>query len=180
VLGVLARFGVFAAVPTEGDISYADLATKVPLTERQVRRAIRHAMTKNIFHETRPDHVAHTALSMAVVKAPSLVPWFNHNLGEILPASSRLADTIEKYGDPQNPEDVALGLAWNWDKDTSLFSWFANDGEGEKKGWRARQFAQAMAAMDGGSHDTRHTVEAFDWASLGSGTLVDVGGDSYQ
>jgi 6-hydroxytryprostatin B O-methyltransferase len=179
VLSTFARFGVFEAVPTCGDISYADLAAKLPLTERQVRRLFRHAFTKNIFFEPRPNHVAHTALSIAPVKNRSLTPWINHNLGEILPASSRLPDAIERYGDSQDPTEVALSIAWNLEKGKGLFDWFKNDGEGPNKGWRARQFAQSMAAMDGGGHDIRYTTEGFDWGSLGEATVVDVSISTY-
>ncbi|KAJ9608228.1 hypothetical protein H2200_007216 [Cladophialophora chaetospira] len=178
VLNAFARFGVFEAVPTSGDISYVDLAAKLPLTERQLRRLFRHAMTKNVFYEPRPDHVAHTSLSMAPVKKRSLGPWINHNLGEILPASSRLADAIEKYGDSQEPNEVALGIAWNLEKGKGLFDWFKNDGEGSRKGWRARQFAEAMESMDGGGHDVQFVAEGFDWGSLGEAIVIDVGGSS--
>jgi 6-hydroxytryprostatin B O-methyltransferase len=131
-------------------------------------------MTKNIFFEPRPDHVAHTALSMAPVRKPSLTPWINHNLGEILPASSRLGDAVEKYGDSQDPTEAAISIAWNLEKGKGLFDWFRDDGEGSGKGWRARQFAQAMESMDGGGHETRFTADGFDWESLGEATVVDV------
>ncbi|EXJ72770.1 uncharacterized protein A1O5_03917 [Cladophialophora psammophila CBS 110553] len=178
VLNAFAKFGIFDAVPPDGDISYADLARKVPLTERQLRRLFRHAMTKNIFFEPRPDHVAHTALSMAPVKNPTLKPWIHHNLGEVLPASSRLADAVEKYGDTQDPTQTALSMAWNLGKGKSLFDWLENDGEGPERGWRARLFAQAMQAMDGGGHDRRYTIQGFNWEGLGGATVVDVGGSS--
>ncbi|OAP58310.1 hypothetical protein AYL99_07400 [Fonsecaea erecta] len=178
VLNMFARFGVFDAVPTDGDISYVDLARKVPLTERQLRRLFRHAMTKNIFFEPRPGHVAHTSFSMAPVKNPTLKPWIHHNLGEVLPASSRLADAVEKYGDSQDPTETALNMAWNLGKGKGLFEWLQNDGEGSEKGWRARLLAQAMQAMDGGGHDRKHTIQGFNWEALGEATVVDVGGSS--
>ncbi|OQU97665.1 hypothetical protein CLAIMM_03560 [Cladophialophora immunda] len=178
VLSAFARFGVFDAVPTDGDISYADLAQKVPITERQLRRLFRHAMTKNIFFEPRPNHVAHTSLSIAPVKNPSLKPWIHHNLGEVLPASSRLADAVEKYGDSQDPAETAFNMAWNLDRGKGLFDWLENDGEGSEKGWRARLFAQAMQAMDGGGHDRRYTLQGFNWEGLGEATVIDVGGSS--
>lgn len=131
-------------------------------------------MTKNIFYEPHPDHVAHTSLSIAPVKNSSLVPWLNHNLGEILPASSRLPDAVERYGESQDPTETPLSIAWNLEKGKGLFDWFKEDGEGDKKGWRARQFADSMAAMDGGGHDLKFTLEGFDWASLGKATVVDV------
>ncbi|OCT53374.1 putative O-methyltransferase [Cladophialophora carrionii] len=178
VLSVFAKFGVFEAVPTTGDISYSDLAAKLPMTERQVRRLFRHAMTKNIFFEPRPDYVAHTALSIAPVRKRSLTPWINHNLGDVLPASSRLGDAMEKYGDSQDPTETAISIAWNLETGKGLFDWFKGDGEGSEKGWRARQFARAMESMAGGGHETEYTADGFDWKSLGAATVVDVGGSS--
>ncbi|KIY00481.1 uncharacterized protein Z520_04166 [Fonsecaea multimorphosa CBS 102226] len=178
VLNAFARFGIFDAVPTDRDISYADLARKVPLTERQLRRLFRHAMTKNIFFEPRPDHVAHSSLSIAPVKNPTLKPWIHHNLGEVLPASSRLADAVEKYGDSQDPTATAFNMAWNLEEGKGLFDWLENDGHGSEKGWRARLFAQAMQAMDGGGHDRKYTIQGFNWEGLGEATVVDVGGSS--
>jgi 6-hydroxytryprostatin B O-methyltransferase len=173
-LSTLAKFGIFEAVPRSGDISYSELAVKVPLTDRQLRRVFRQAFTKNIFVESRPDHVAHNSLSLAPVENPSLKAWINHNLGDVMPASSRLPDAIEKFGDPKDPNDTALAIAFNFEKGKGLFDWFKNDGEGDRKGWRAQQFAECMASMDGGGHDKRFTAEAFDWGSLGEGTVVDV------
>ena len=161
-------------MPASGDISFSDLAAKLPLTERQLRRLFKHAMTKNIFCEPRPNHVAHTALSIAPLKNRSLIPWINHGLGVVLPASSRLADAIEKFGDSEDITQVAVSMAWNLEPGKGIFDFFKGDGEGPNEGWRARQFAEAMAAMDGGGHDRRYTVEGFDWGSLGEATVVDV------
>jgi 6-hydroxytryprostatin B O-methyltransferase len=177
---MFAAFGVFEAVPTTGDISYTDLAAKLPLTERQLRRLFRHVLTKNIFVEPRPDHVAHNSMSIAPVKNPSLVPWIGHNLSEVLRSSLCMPEAVEKWGESQNPTEVPLALAFNLEEGTSLFDWFKNDGEGEKKGWRARRFAACMAAMDGGGHDLKYVADGFDWESLGKATVVDVSGISSQ
>ncbi|OCT44649.1 S-adenosyl-L-methionine-dependent methyltransferase [Cladophialophora carrionii] len=136
VLHALERFGVFDAVPTDGDISYPDLAARTPLTEKQVRRIIRHARTKNLFTEPRPDHVAHNAFSIAPIKNPLLKPWIGHNLGEMLVASSRLGDAIAKYGDTDDVTRTGLSLGFGLGG-KSMWEWFAmddDDGRQEKGG----------------------------------------------
>ena len=67
-----------------------------------------------------------------------------------------------------SPVDMAMAHA------VPVFDWFKNEGEGERKGWRARQFAASMEAMDGGGHDRKFTVDGFDWEGLGEATVVDV------
>jgi hypothetical protein len=179
VLHALERFGVFDAVPTNGDISYTNLAAKIPLTEKQVRRIIRHAMTKNIFTEPRPDHVAHNAFSIAPIKNPLLKPWIGHNLGEMLVASSRLGDAIAKYGDTDDVTRTGLSLGFGLGG-KSMWEWFAMDDDDgrQEKGWRTRRFAQAMEIR--GGLDMAHIHNGFDWKSLGESTIVDVSGSSNQ
>ncbi|KIW53812.1 hypothetical protein PV05_06224 [Exophiala xenobiotica] len=177
VLQALERFGVFNAVPIDGDISYNNLAAGVPLNERQLRRIIRHAMTKNIFTEPRPDHVAHNAFSIAPIKNPLLQAWIGHNLGEMLVASAHLGDAIAKYGDTEDMTETGMSLGFHLEG-KSIWEWFVvDDDEGrQEKGWRTRRFAQAMEVR--GGHELVHIHNGFDWGSLGESRVVDLGGSS--
>lgn len=173
VLQALERFGVFNAVPIDGDISYNNLAARVPLNERQLRRIIPHAMTKNIFTEPRPDHVAHNVFSIGPIKNPLLQAWIGHNLGEMLVASAHLGDAIAKYGDTEDMTETGMSLGFHLEG-KSIWEWFVvDDDEGrQEKGWRTRRFAQAMEVR--GGHELVHIHNGFDWGSLGESRVVDV------
>lgn len=174
VLQALEEFAIFDSVPTEGDISYFELASKVGLAEEQLRRILRHAFTRNVFVESRPGHIAHNSISMAPVKNPTLKPWIGHNLGEILRASAFQVDAIAKYGTSEDISQTALMLAHNIE-DKSMWQWFAEDDQDGKKGkgWRFHRFTQAMQIAASG-HDPVQIVDGFDWSSLGHATVVDV------
>lgn len=47
-------------VPSGGQTSFQEIATKTGLSEVNVRRVLRHAMTMRVFQEPEPGMVAHT------------------------------------------------------------------------------------------------------------------------
>lgn len=175
VLEAIERFGIIDAVPLDGDTSYSEIASKTRLSESQVRRILRHAMTRNIFAEPRPGYIVHTAFSAVLVKMPSLRAWVGHNIDDESRASVRMSDAIEKWGESQDPTESGFNLAFNLGKESNVFGFFENDGEGEKKGWRARRFGLAMECMSAsGLHDVSHVHRGFDWGAIGKATIVDV------
>lgn len=175
MLHAIVKFGIITAVPLDGEISYEHLAQKVGLTERQVRRILRHAMTKRYFTESRSGFVAHTSLSAAPYRLPELRAWIEHNIDDHGPASCRMIEAIEKWGDSQDPHETGYSLAFGLGENENVFTFFENDGEGEKKGWRARRFGQAMSSMTaGGAHDVSHIRHGFMWKDLDHATIVDV------
>lgn len=177
-LSVLAHFDVFSAVPLEGDISYADIASKVNIPENRLRRFIRQAMSNHIFTEPRPGYVAHTATSAIPVKIPSLKSFIGHITEDGGPASVKVIEALERWGASDRPAESGFGIAWGLDlKDGKdcVFRFVADDGEGEKKGFRMKRIGHAMESMKGdGAYDVGHVQQGFDWASLGEATVVDV------
>jgi hypothetical protein len=181
VLQAIAKFGIISAVPLHDEISYTDLAAQVPLTERQLRRILRHAMTRRFFAESRPGYVVHTSLSATIARLPKLVSWIGHNIDEIGSASSRMIDAIEKWGDSQDPCQTGYNIAFGLSETDSIFTHFGTDGEGERKGWRGRRFGEAMESMtSGGAHDVSHILNGFAWGDLGPATVVDVSDALYR
>lgn len=56
-----------------------------------------------------------------------------------------------------------------------VFRFVAEDGEGDKKGFRMKRIGEAMESMKGdGTYNVAHAQQGFDWASLGKATVVDV------
>ncbi|KAI4113180.1 MAG: hypothetical protein LQ345_005784 [Seirophora villosa] len=180
-LAVLAHWDVFSAVPLDGEISYADLALKVGLAEERLRRFIRQAMTNHIFTESRPGFVAHTATSAVPARIPSFRWYIEHNAEDGGPAYPHVIPALEKWGASDQPAKSGFGIAFGLDaKDSkdSVFQFVAEDGEGEKKGFRMRRIGNAMEGMKGdGAYNVGHAQNGFDWASLGDdATVVDLGG----
>jgi ubiquinone/menaquinone biosynthesis C-methylase UbiE len=135
-------------------------------------------MTIRVFRESRPGYVAHTGPSAQFVTNPLLRDWFTFNLDEVLPGAVQLAEALRRYGDSEEPGECAIGIAYNFNSDETYWDFILKDGEGDRKGWRVKRFANAMkciAASSAHHHDFLQT--AFDWAGLGEGAqVVDVGG----
>jgi 6-hydroxytryprostatin B O-methyltransferase len=175
ILSSLTHYDVWNAVPLEGKISYADLSEKVGLPVNRLHRILRHAMTRRIFYEASPGHVAHTANSAAVVKDPPLASWIRHDVDEATRGLSWLNEALDKWGDTQDPNEAALCLAFNLPRGTGFWEFLQNDGEGDRKGFRAKRFGEAMAAMSKtGVFSNAHLHNKFDWDALGKATVVDV------
>lgn len=175
-LAVLAHWDVFSAVPLDGEISYAHLAAKVGLAEERLRRFIRQAMTNHIFTESRPGFVAHTATSAVPARIPSFRWYIEHNTEDGGPAYPHVIPALEKWGASDQPAKSGFGIAFGLDaKDSkdSVFQFVAEDGEGEKKGFRMRRIGNAMEGMKGdGAYNVGHAQNGFDWASLGDDAIV--------
>ena len=90
---------------------------------------------------------------------------------ETFPASAKLVEAVERYGDSQELNESA----WNVANNTELPIFRYLEGHPE----RAQRFAKTMAALtttDG--YHVRHLLNGYDWKSLGEATVVDVGGST--
>lgn len=180
MLDFLNQYRVFEAVPLDGDISYAELASKVGVSESILRRVIRHSMTQHTFTETRPGagRVVHTANSAFVARTPLMKSWFGHNFEECAAGSLKQVEVIRTYGDSQEPNESAGCIALNGgplEEGKTIFDFFETDGEGERKGWRMRRFGECMRiATQTGAYSSHHVHVGLDWDALGDATVVDV------
>lgn len=68
-LQAISRFHIASKVPSNGLISYKELAPKAGVDEPMLRRLLRHAMTLRIFREPRPGMVAHTQASKLLARS---------------------------------------------------------------------------------------------------------------
>ncbi|KAI4123070.1 MAG: hypothetical protein LQ338_005466, partial [Usnochroma carphineum] len=114
-LSVLAHWDVFSAVPLDGEISYADLAAKVGLSEERLRRFIRHAMTSHVFTESRPGYVAHTATSAVPARIPSFRWFIEHMAEDGGPAYPKVIPALEEWGATDQPAESGFGIAFGLD-----------------------------------------------------------------
>ena len=180
-LDVLSSFNVFSAVPLDGSASYSEVASKVGIPEDMLRRILRQSMTQRIFAETAPGsgRIVHTAASAVFVKKPQWHSWVGHNVDECNRSVVRVVDSIRRYGDGDGePGQTPFALAMypDFPKETPWFQWAAQEGEGEKQGWRMRRFGEAMSVISSeGSFGSSALQKNYDWSGLGPGaTMVDV------
>jgi len=171
VLRAVHVLGIAEAVPSTGSISMDALAAKVGAHAVPLRRVLRFAYTMRLFREPadQPDHVAHTPMS-ALIPATAPVLWL-------------------QLGDATQMQASAWQLPWalrNWPapplarSDPARRDFWTIVDEDEPDG---RGMALFTAAMRSGlqsmlGHNSRHVAVAFDWAGLGDGLVVDVGGGS--
>jgi 6-hydroxytryprostatin B O-methyltransferase len=144
-----------------------------------VQRVLRHAITRHIFAETSPGSgkIVHTCISAAPVKNPLLRSWIGLNLEEFAPASLNLVNAIKRYGESAEPfESAGVYTHFRDSKELkTLFEWFDADGEGERKGWRARRCGEAMVhIMRDPATDIKFIHDCYDWDGLGEAIVVDV------
>jgi 6-hydroxytryprostatin B O-methyltransferase len=176
ILHAVVRFGIAEAVPLDEPVTFEAIAKKVGLSTDRVTRLLRHGITNNLFEEPRPGYVAHTGLSSIIVREPLSKSWALHNFEEV--ATTRFIDAYDKFGESEEPTETANHIQFDYyathPKD-NVWKFFENDGEGEKKGYRMRRFAEAMVWAQGYRNDDDvYLTLGFDWASLGEATIVDV------
>ena len=85
------RFGLTTAFPVDRkEATYAELAMATGLSEDQVQRFLRYAMTFRIFQEPRKGVVAHTAASKLIADDPFMRQWIGMVSEDLWPAISKV------------------------------------------------------------------------------------------
>ncbi|KAH7032987.1 O-methyltransferase-domain-containing protein [Microdochium trichocladiopsis] len=185
-LSVLNHFDFWAAVPVDRSASYSEISKKVELPEDVVRRVIEHATTLRIFAETVPGspttRIVHTSRSAALAKSPGLKALVSTLLDDAGAPSMVLSQALEKYtkGRPQLTEKMSETSFAMLHKGEYANSWdyIENDGEGEQKGWRQRNFVTFMSYLKDMFHLENLVADSVDWTSFGEAHVVDIGGSA--
>ena len=94
-LHVVFEFKIAQAVPLdddhgEGTASYAEIAQRTGLAEREVRRVLKMVMMEDIFRKTEDGKVAHTAASKLLASDQNLIDWADVSYKEIMPAKYKV------------------------------------------------------------------------------------------
>lgn len=158
-------------VPKEGDISFADIAKASGVDEVLLRRFIQHLIHSNIFKESTPGHVSHTAASLLIKEQQGMRDSIGFLTEDIGPASTKVIEAHRKWPGSEEPNETGFNFEFN--TGDPFYVELAKDPE------RSRRFGAGMAFMTQGDlYDIRHLINGFDWAGLDEigGTVVDVGG----
>ncbi|KAM3069220.1 hypothetical protein ACMFMG_010736 [Clarireedia jacksonii] len=168
-LQAIARFQIAKKLPLHEEHTYEELAKSCGIPEKDLRRVLRFAMTSRIFREPRPSVVAHTSISRVIAEKPNMEAWISQACSNMWPAATRVVDAMEKWPGTEEPTHTGFNLANNTSDPFYV--------EIQKSPRRAREFADGMRFFHASPGlETSFVVEGYDWASLGTAKVVDVGG----
>ncbi|KAI3316711.1 S-adenosyl-L-methionine-dependent methyltransferase [Xylariaceae sp. AK1471] len=160
-------FELFSLVPTEGDISIEELATKAGLDVDRTARCVRMMATQRVFRESRPNFIAHTAASIAICKDEELRCAGQYMLDELFKAASATSQCLKT-----SPQDsVAAHSPFHTRHRVTMFQYYQVNPP------HAARFAKAMAGAAKLDRQISELRDFYSWKAL-SGTVVDVGGGS--
>jgi 6-hydroxytryprostatin B O-methyltransferase len=168
-LAAVTRFEIPQKVPFGKSISLTDLASVTGLSEDHLTRIVRYAIANGIFSEPEPGQIAHTAASATLAKNKNLHDMTLFNSGFSTRIVVGLADALRAQQEKQeNAPEAAFNLAYP--AYVNLFDYVGKNPTASQ---------EYFSYLDGRSQLSRYAVgkvaKSWDWASLGSGTIVDVG-----
>ncbi|CAI4214100.1 unnamed protein product [Parascedosporium putredinis] len=184
-LNVLNYFDFWSAVPLDGTASYADFAAHTHLPHEVVYRVLQHAVTLRLFEEVEPgrssSRLRHTSRSAALVRNPGLKALVSTILDDAGAPLMVLNEALARYSKskPELTQEVTesafalfhkSGIYGNFDTSWELIE---NDGEGERKGWRQRNFVEFMKYVKEIFRLEETVSDSFDWAGAGDAMVVD-------
>ncbi|KAI0878412.1 putative O-methyltransferase [Hypoxylon argillaceum] len=173
-LQVISRRDIALKVPIQGSISLSDLAEATDLDVTNLKRIMRYAMSfHRLFIEPEEGFIAHSAGSKKLATDDFARAGLAQSMDDFYRAFARTADALDSFKDSE-PNHTGYALAHATDK--SMFDFLGS------KPSKASQFSKAMCFFSAGIPEYSETslVESYDWGSLGTGTVVDVGGaDGY-
>ncbi|KAL6703521.1 hypothetical protein ACN47E_009546 [Coniothyrium glycines] len=188
-LNILNQFDFWNAVPLTGEATFEDVAKHTNLPVEAVSRVLDHAVTMRFFAKTSPSatSVKHTSRSAALAKDPGLSALVQMVLDETGPPMFLLPEALRRYsqgksGITKNMKETAFRLCHSggdaWGDYENSWDFIENDGEGEKKGWRQRNFVKFMAYIKDLFGTEGIVLDAIDWRGAGDVTVVDLGGSA--
>lgn len=158
-------------VPVDDEISYAEIAQACNVDENRIRRFLQHAMTNNIFQESRPGYVRHTAASQKLREEPGLFDAVGFLSDDFQAASTKVIEAMKKYPGSEEPNHTGFNVEYN--TSDLVYTELAKFPE------RARRFGGGMrylTRVEG--YDIKYLVDGYHWSELdkAEATVVDVGG----
>lgn len=177
-LDILNHFDFWSAVPLDGTASTASIAKHANLPEEVVTRVLDHAKTLRIFADASPGHIRHTSRSAALAKNAGLKALVSTILDDAGPPMTVMPQALEKFnvGSETLPEDMsrtAFNL-FHGGKYANSWEYIENDGEGEKKGWRSRNFTTFMSYLKDIFRLEQIVDGSYGWGNAGDLSVVDV------
>ncbi|KYK60822.1 hypothetical protein DCS_01960 [Drechmeria coniospora] len=189
-LNILNHFDFWTAVPIDGSASYDDLAGHTNLPSDVCRRIVEHGTTLRLFAPVEAGkantRIRHTSRSAALAKNPGLRALVSTLLDDAGPPMTVMPEALRRYsvGKPaltQSMDETAFALFHRsgiFGKYANSWELLENDGQGERKGWRQRNFVEFMRYLKDIFHLENVMLDCHDWEAAGNISVVDVGGSA--
>ncbi|KAH6604131.1 o-methyltransferase [Trichoderma cornu-damae] len=160
-------------VPLDAPIRLTELQSKTTLEPVNLARALRHAMTNNIFHEPSPGLIAHTASSRVLAQDASLQAWIGFNSEDVFPAAGHVMQALKSHPEATSITHAGYNFAFSTVGEEPMFVTLGKDAA------KAKRFAHAMQSFTSGEgYEVSYFVDNYDLSEVNErgGTFVDVGG----
>ncbi|KAM0326972.1 hypothetical protein ACHAQA_006093 [Verticillium albo-atrum] len=189
VLNILNHFDFWGAVPVDGTASHATIAAHTKLPQEVVERVLEHATTLRLFAEVIPGKpssgVRHSSRSAALAKNSGLRALVATILDDAGPPMTFMNRALEEHcqGKKELSQDMtqtAFAVLHNNDgpfgKYANSWDYIENDGKGDRKGFRSRNFVEFMRYLKEIFRLEQVVLDAYDWKAAGDIKVVDLGG----
>ncbi|KAI1917587.1 hypothetical protein LOZ52_000751 [Ophidiomyces ophidiicola] len=164
---VALEFRLFNHVPLSGEITLKELAQKVGVDQDRVGRVMRLLNVHGVFEETREDVFMHSVISEFIAKDDSAQSAIAIQMDEMYQAASSTAEAIRKSPLEQKSDITPFSTRFG----TSIYEFYTKNSD------KADRFGRAMRGASGLDEESMISLrECYDWAAMGSGKIVDVGG----
>lgn len=171
-------------MPLDGTATHEQVAKHTSLPVEVVQRTLDHAVTMRYFARPEPTStsVKHTSRSAALAKDSGLKALVQMVLDETSPPMMMLPEALRQFAVgkseiSKSQKETAFRLCHSggiWGDYDSTWDFIENDGEGEAKGWRQRNFIKFMAYIKDLFKTESIVLDAIDWKAAGDATVVDV------
>ncbi|MCJ1318335.1 hypothetical protein MMC15_003663 [Xylographa vitiligo] len=175
-LKTILRYNIHTLVRLNSGATFEELADKTGVPVKKLTRLLRYGITNYLFQKSKPDFIKHTVTTKALLQLPMLARWSLMGMTEVSPAKMHMVDAVEKWPESEEPEHASTEpdfqgfcLANNTSK--PMFEFFEENPQRMNRFKDAMSFLQTFPGLQ-----NSYVLKSFDWASLGNGLVVDVGG----
>ncbi|KAJ6790046.1 hypothetical protein PWT90_05273 [Aphanocladium album] len=178
----------YTIIPLDGSASVADIANHANLPEEVVKRVVKHGTALRLFSPEGnykvTQRVQHSSRSAALVKSSGLRALVFTVLDDAEASMLAMNKALELHsrGRKSLGKDMTKTAFATHQKGatignhTTSWEFMDNDGDGERKGWRQRNFVELMRYLKEIFRLESVLETACDWKALGKATIVDIGG----
>ncbi|KAK7908333.1 O-methyltransferase- family 2 [Apiospora marii] len=171
------EFQIAEAVPTNGSITFEELAAKIKertgkgILPFKLRILLRHAMTNRVFCEPQKGQVAHTQMSRLLATNPKSNAWVGFLTGDLFPAFANVVNAMKRWPESQEPNETGVNIAY--DQDLPFYDFVQLDAG------RVLRYSRAIESHGSseGTEISHGVVDGYPWGELGDATVVDMGGN---
>jgi hypothetical protein len=158
-----------SSFPSNETATVESIASRCGMDAEDARRILNHALTKRIFSEPSKGVIAHSAASQAIANIPLLAEFIDDACERVLYIGTRIPQAMAKWPGSQELNETAFNLTY--ETDLPFFPYLSQHPS------LTKQFADSMSFFQKGpGMQTELAVKIYDWTTVSTGTVVDIGG----